>query len=284
MQFLIVGVVRNCAKTLAVDVVNISRAFSSFGSVRWFVVESDSTDDTLEVLENLRSRFDLDFSSMGALKGVYAKRTERISFCRNIYLDYVEKALVNDDNAPDFVVVVDLDGVNNRLSSSSVEQAFRFADDWDVCFPNQVGRYYDIWALRHEFLSPNDCWEASDFLQSLGVSRFKAESISVYSRFLNLHLDLPPIQVNSAFGGLAIYKSECFFGGRYVGLTAGGFEICEHVFFHSLLVSNGFRLLLIPSFLNGGLNFHSFSSYFATRCFNLFLHKLVVSIRRLVFK
>ena len=39
------------------------------------------------------------------------------------------------------------------------------------------------------------------------------------------------LEVDSAFGGLAIYPREAVEGLMYVGLDASGNEICEHVQF-----------------------------------------------------
>ena len=46
------------------------------------------------------------------------------------------------------------------------------------------------------------------------------------------------IEVDSAFGGLAIYKKKCFDIGHYVGTYSNGKEVCEHVSFNLQLKKN----------------------------------------------
>jgi hypothetical protein len=56
-------------------------------------------------------------------------------------------------------------------------------------------------------------------------------------------LGLPPTRVNSAFGGMTIYRTEVFLKGVYSGYD------CEHVCFHKHLADLGidFKLGLNPS-------------------------------------
>ncbi len=279
-QFLIVGVVRNCSKSLLRDVSRINRAFSHRGTCKWFLVESDSTDNTLGVLQQCRSLCDLDFVTLGDLKTALPKRTERIAFCRNFYVSHVRGLLSDGSLSSSLVVVVDLDGVNNRLSSSAVDFALEEIDAWDACFPNQLGRYYDVWAMRHDYLSPNDCWAASDYLQAIGLPRFRAETFAVYSRFFHFPEHLESFDVDSAFGGLALYKAACFLDGSYIGITPEGREVCEHVSFNLSLKDRDFRLKLLPGFINGGWNHHSISSFFIFRILNLFFHWARLSFYR----
>ena len=53
-KFLIVGTVKNCSKTLLNTVNCIDKAFSKTLKYQFFLVESDSNDNTLEILRNLK--------------------------------------------------------------------------------------------------------------------------------------------------------------------------------------------------------------------------------------
>ena len=65
------------------------------------------------------------------------------------------------------------------------------------------------------------------------------------------------IEVDSAFGGLAIYKRDAIFGQFYIGINSTGSETCEHVSFHKELRSLGKKIFINPALINGGLNEHS---------------------------
>ena len=58
------------------------------------------------------------------------------------------------------------------------------------------------------------------------------------------------IEVESSFGGLAIYKKKCFYKNEYVGLYNNGEEICEHVHFNQKLRNNGLKLFINPRLIN----------------------------------
>lgn len=254
---LVVGTVRDCAERVGAEVARIGAALKGFARVQWLLVESDSADATASKLQELASR-DASFShvSLGNLRDRIPLRTERIAFCRNAYLD-----LLRTDasySAADFVVVADLDGVNSLLTEEAIASCWR-RDDWDVCAANQRGRYYDIWALRHAEWSPNDCWAQYRFLTAHGVSHAKAWSACVRSRMLRIPRESQWIEVDSAFGGLAIYRRGALQHGRYAGSDPLGAECCEHVALHAALRVQGCRIFVNPALINGESPDHTHS-------------------------
>jgi len=263
-NFLIVGLARNCEFSIENNIKKINNAFSNSNLVKWLVIESDSSDETLTILQQLKKDINLDYSSLGKLADQYPLRTERIALCRNEYLKQIRSNTIYHEI--DYVVVADLDGVNIKLESTSVEQCWNLDEKWDACFANQSGPYYDIWALRHPLWSPNDCYMHENFLKSSGYKDFLARYLAVYSRMITLPTNSKPIQVDSAFGGLGIYTKEFFNKGSYIGVDSDNNEICEHVSFHIDRIKNT-NLIIVPSLINGGLNEHSKQAKF----FNLFL-------------
>jgi hypothetical protein len=254
-KFLICGLVRNCATTVEADVARIGRAFAACGNVRWLVIESDSTDDTVSVLDRLESTHrTFSYLSLGHLQQQLPSRTERIAFCRNTYLE----RLFQDPSYADveYVVVCDLDGLNSELTSLAVASCWT-RDDWDVCTANQRGPYYDIFALRHDAWCPADCWQQLVFLDRFRSNNHK----NLYASVLSLMVTIPPdsdwIKVNSAFGGLAIYRKEVLRGMRYSGKAPDGADICEHVPLNLEITSNGGRIFLNPGLINAGFTEHT---------------------------
>lgn len=253
-NFLIVGLARNCENSIISNIYALNAAFSKSRSIQWLIIESDSDDNTLSSLEQLKKEISIKYFSLGKLADKYPLRTERIALCRNEYLDRVRTNAIYDE--VDYVVVADLDGVNTNLESSSVEHCWNLDEEWDACFANQSAPYYDIWALRHSLWSPNDCYLYEKYLKSNGYKDFLSRYLAVYSKMITLPTDSKPIKVDSAFGGLGIYTKEFFNEGSYVGVDSNNNEICEHVSFH-IDRANNTNLIIIPSLINSGLNEHS---------------------------
>ena len=46
--------------------------------------------------------------------------------------------------------------------------------NWAVMTANVKGRYYDIWALREDNWSPNDCWLAAKESQIMGLNKYQS--------------------------------------------------------------------------------------------------------------
>ena len=254
-SILVAGLARNCATHIEEDIQKIRSAFSNAKEISYLIIESDSSDSTVQTLGKLSSTIPrFSFSSLGNLCEHHPKRTDRISFCRNHYL-----YLINNDPAYsniDFVVIADLDGVNAQLTPNAVKSCWS-RENWDVCAANQAGPYYDIWALRHTLWAPNDCWREAEYLRTVGMSHFRSITTSVYSKMVRLDPSHDWIEVDSAFGGLAIYKKEILFDAKYAGLNSNGSEVCEHVFFHQHLRSMGRRIFINPSFINANVVEHA---------------------------
>lgn len=84
----------------------------------------------------------------------------------------------------------------------------------------------------------------------------KSEEKTLYSCVHSKMIILPPdsewIEVDSAFGGLAIYRRQAIGDARYVGVNEKGEELCEHVPFHSELRRRGCRIFINPGLINAG--------------------------------
>ncbi len=284
-KFLIVGIARNCEKILEKQTKIINNAFSKAALVQWLIIESDSDDNTIKKLDHLSNDLNLKYISLGVLRDKYPKRTVRISICRNYYLDEIQNNSNYDDF--DYVVVADLDGVNLELSQLSLKECWEQKVDWDVCFANQCAPYYDIRALRHKTWSPNDCWENANFLIKNGLDQFTAENVSVWSRMIRINRLSEPIEVDSAFGGLGIYKKNVIKDCRYSGLDKKKNEICEHVSFNMQIKDKGYGLYIIPALINGGWNEHNSNKkihtqiYKRLRYYTLKFITIFVSINKL---
>jgi hypothetical protein len=259
-ELTIAGVVRNCAETLKQAVHSISNAFRIANTVKWIVVESDSNDETCRVLSDIQaSRAGFQFRSLGNLRHLMPARTERIAHCRNIYL---QEFLFSTDYArSEYLVVADLDDCNSLLTADGVESCFA-RNDWSAVFANQLGPYYDIWALRHPLWCPDDCWREVEEITSDSVSYSQATWQKVSSRMITVDRGWRWLEVDSAFGGLGIYTRSALQGARYNGHTSKYSrvfknQVCEHVSLNEGIVRAGGKLYINPLLITCDFNEHS---------------------------
>jgi len=250
MAVLVAGVARNCAEQIESDIAQLRAALVEFGTLHWLVIESDSDDDTVATLEAISANErNFRFQTMGRLADKYPQRTDRIAVCRNAYLEELNSNPVYA--AVDLVIMADLDGMNNMLTARGVASCFS-RTDWDICTANQAGRYYDVWALRHPIWCPNDCWKQAVFLKKYGLETRKARFTGVYSKQVTIPPDSEWLEVESAFGGLAIYRREVLRDAQYSGIGPHGEKICEHVPMHAGLREKGCVIMLNPALINTG--------------------------------
>jgi hypothetical protein len=254
-NILVVGIVKDVESSISKDISRIEAALESFDSVRWFLVESNSQDQTREKLQSIKGTKDnFNFALLEIETLPPEFRTESMAKARNRYLREIRS---NHEYADiDFVAIADFNGLNSKLVKTAIDSCLE-NQEWDACFANQKGRYYDIWALRHRLWSPNDCWEELKFYRR--YIRFPELALfkSVTARMIRIQIDSPWIEVESAFGGFGIYKRFSMDSGEYFGKTTSGIQICEHVPFHETLRQNGSKLFINPKMINTKWTDHS---------------------------
>jgi hypothetical protein len=254
VELAVVGLARNCARSIERDLKVLEHATQGFGEVHFLIVESDSTDDTVALLRRLElRRATLRHISLGRLSDRYPLRTERIAHCRNAYLD----AIAGDPRLAtvSHVLMVDLDGVCRDLDAEALASCWRLAVPWAVCTANQGDYYYDIWALRHPVWCPGDAWREHDALVPL-LGETEATNVSLFSRMVRIPRSAAPIEVDSAFGGAALYTRAAALAARYAGLDTEGREVCEHVGYHARLRAAGHRIFINPALINANQTKH----------------------------
>ena len=259
-KILITGLIRNGENTIHSEVMSLKNAFDDFLEIHWLIIESDSIDKTSLKLKELSESIDLfRFYSLGGLSERMPLRTQRLAFCRNIYLDEIRGNPLYSDF--EYVVVADLDGVNNLLTREGVRSCFQ-SNICDVCTANQRGNYYDIWALRHSVWCPGDCWEAFRYLNQFSLSAQDAANqlhASVYSKMIVIPENFNWVEVESAFGGMAIYKRNALLASnsQYIGLNQDGLEVAEHVSLHLDMTQRKYKIFINPSLINTDYTEHS---------------------------
>jgi len=219
--------------------------FKSFKKLNFVIFESYSSDSTLQICKSLEAQ-NSDFKVLSGApdKPEAWTRTERIASARNQNLEYVRK------NFPDcdYIVVADVDGVNKDLTEKAVLSCWTHKS-WDMMAANQPFKYYDLWAVRHSFWNPSDHGKLYSELAPVFGEK-NAVRLAYKAREFSITTDAPPIHVISAFGGLAIYRSETYLKSKYEGLNSEGEMICEHVPFNNFLYDYGAQLFINPALVN----------------------------------
>ena len=242
---LICGTARNIERKIDEYFQIMTCSFTNFKTVTFLVCESFSDDRTQEKLELLqKSGVPLEFFIDKDVALDEKSRTVRIASARNS----IRKVITEKYKTFDYVVMADMDGVNRDLTKEAVDSCWKWKG-WDVAFSNQPYRYYDIWALRADNWCEYDCWAEYVSLSRVMTAK-RAKKIAITSKMRSISVNASPIEVKSAFGGLAIYKMEAFLSGEYLGKTTDGYAICEHVTFHADLHRKDYKLFIIPSFVN----------------------------------
>ena len=252
---LIVGLIRNGESAIEQNVNQLRQALSKFKCVHWLIIESDSSDGTLKELGEISKNIEnFRFISQGNLIEKMPLRTERLAHCRNIYLNEIRSNSLYKDVS--YVVVSDFDDTNKLLTEEAILSCWD-RNDWDVCTANQLGPYYDIWALRHPIWQPNDCWLEHRFLSQFSMRPSDLTYSCIFSKMIQLPTNSDWLEVDSAFGGLAVYRREVMCNSAYIGLYSNGIEVCEHVPFHLRIKENGGKIFISPRMVNTDYTEHS---------------------------
>jgi len=259
VKFLIVGTVRNVEKTVRNEIIGMQRLFSKFGETHFHLVESDSSDSTiatLRVLENEVENF--TFHTFGKLDERIPNRVNRIRYCRNNYVKYIRES----DVLYDFVVVCDWDGINRVVRHQSLNKIFRSESVWSMCSANQTFGYYDIYALRAKAWVETDfITELSDFKKKHGPLTFwqedRARKKIIYKKMKILRKSTDWIEVESAFGGMAIYKANVFQEFDYGNQNTIEELECEHITLHRKMNEAGMKIYVCPEFINSHINIYN---------------------------
>ena len=256
LDVVICGVARNCARSIERDIRTLQRAAGLFKRVQVLVVESDSSDNTLAILQSMAARdASVRHLGLGNLRERMPQRTARIAAARNACLD--ELAANPIYAGASHMIMVDLDGMCRHLSREALASCWAAdAPPWDVCGANQGDYYYDVWTIRHPQWCPGDCWREHEALVPL-LGKAAADEVAIFSRMVHIAPTRPWIEVDSAFGGLAIYRRAAIGAARYVGLDEQGREVCDHVGLNLAMRAAGRRIFVNPALINARSTQHA---------------------------
>ena len=252
------GIARDVAKILPKEIIRIEKKMNNiFDLVNFLVIESDSKDNTKKVLEDIKNkRNNFNYKSLGITESTLPNRIQRLAFCRNTYVKEIrENKLYNDI---DFVAIVDFDIKNNRLRLNELKKLIS-EHNWSAIFANQTGLYYDIYALRKKGWVENDCF--TEYMQfSMSMSSQDAKELAIWSKMRKIRKNSPLIPVDSAFGGLGIYRKNIFMKFDY-SLSPEQLHESEHVSLHKKITDSNGLLFINPNMTNFSWGAYSLSRF-----------------------
>jgi hypothetical protein len=251
MRAVFAGCARNCEPYLNGSLGNLSVFANYYTEAQFVFVENDSHDATKAILKDWlagpRKGLLIELDGLAKRETL---RVARITAARNAYLKAIRETGLGEF---DHLVIADLDGVNsapvNFAGFVAAAEFLEAAPNAAGVFANASPVYYDIWALRHPTWCPGDCLEAVR-KRSWFEKRSSAFKRNVIDRQIPIPPGDQPIPVESAFGGLAIYKMPFARGGTYLCKGPKGEEVCEHVPFNLKIRQAGGELYIVPSFQN----------------------------------
>lgn len=268
-HIILAGTISNVATEISKDLNSIRRALSDHNLTHIILVESDSTDMTINVVQALASLdIRIEIVSLGELRKPIPDRVERIRYCRQIYVDRIRE--IQRNQPLDYVVIADFDGMNSRISKADINFSFS-SDGWDVALSNQTFGYYDIFALRHPEWMPGNCFEEFYMARQelLSVKQFQGNFLGkffsyylsdrlkmkyVYSRMRRIPRSAQSIEVESGFGGFGIYRSRIFEECDYAIKLDKHLGECEHISLSRQLSEKGYTIFIHPWLINSNFN------------------------------
>jgi tetratricopeptide (TPR) repeat protein len=269
-----VGCARECAENIQGALANVANIASLFQTASYIFVENDSSDATRDLISRwCAQRASAKLVNLDGLAASYMARTMRIAAARNTYLDIVRSEFPEYD----YLIVADLDDAGvTPFEAIEVLRAIEYCETNSACtavFPVQQ-YYYDWFALRQKTLCPGDIFEEA--FDRTSVER-DAGSVArdvlapkIFQIYDAIGMAKEPMEVDSAFGGVGIYKMprviknrRSYLGHKPKALSAAdrrrlgfpedgdiGWQVCEHVEFHRGFTDNAEKLFLLPWFRN----------------------------------
>ncbi len=235
----IVSICRNAMPHLRNTLALVDELAGLWRDCSLYVYENDSTDETATVLDDfaIRQWVAVEHDTLGGedSRGFEPERTVRLAKCRTRCQEWVRR------NASDanYVMVLDadphggfsVDGVLNSLGwfCEMLGESFHRREPGAMASHSLFVRKeeagygvaaYDAWAGR--------------------LNHFEDRREHQWFHLLLPPVGSPPIPMNSAFGGLCLYRREAYLAGVYEGGD------CEHVFHHKAMQKAGYQLFLNP--------------------------------------
>lgn len=196
------------------------------------IVENDSKDGTKDLLKLWAEHNPRVTILSKDFHNIKRPSIQFLADVRNLYIDETNQPKYDEFNV---LIVTDMD-MSYGVDIRGIYHSFADWTSWDAIASNGIsnpkGEMYDAFAFRNEefpwahYDKPDTYWP--DIIPQI------QRVYPVNSSF---------VSVNSAFGGLAIYKRDKLNGCRYHSIKGD----CEHIEFHKCLRQNEGKMFMNPS-------------------------------------
>lgn len=179
--------------------------------------------------------------------------TQGLAHCRNYLL---ERARV-DMQSFDYYLVLDVDVTSSETFTvdNFLSNFIYPLSSWAIITASQTDRYYDSWALRTWPTVTFDYLERARQLSFVSIAWASIVDKLIDRHYKGIPRDHPLIDVESAFGGAAIYAAqylsdECVYNGWMDHGLWFYRGTCEHVSFNQCIrqEAGGGKVFINPSF------------------------------------
>lgn len=228
----ICGISRDNANDFFVMKRHLENLGQQFSDYRVIIFENDSKDRTKQLLAQW-SATNLNVKIIS--KDFHNKKRPDIQFLADARNYYIDELLKSEYDTFNVLIVVDMD-MSYGFDIRGIYHSFASWDLWDAVASNGIsnakGEMYDAFAFRNtefpwaHYDKPETYWpEIIPQIQ---------RAYPVASSF---------VSVDSAFGGLAIYKRNKLKDCKYLSIK----DDCEHIEFHKCLKQNGGKVFMNPA-------------------------------------
>lgn len=273
LKVVFAGCAKNCGKYLPKTLNNIKFYSSLFKKSSTIIVENGSEDNTKEILKNYQEKN--NFFLFRDDLNILPHRCQRLEVSRNLIIETIKSN--SELKSYDIFIMLDLDDMGiYRIDEKDITNSVNFLFSHDknaAVFANQLGTYYDMWALKDENYCKDDFWaevlklliKYKNAKENFSNQHFeKVEKEFIEKKIFSFKRDHPPILVKSAFGGFGIYKMKYvilnenkYIGTQLIELISADkkkftikYQKCEHVSFNQGLANEGLKLYILPYLIN----------------------------------
>ena len=251
------GICRDVENTIERNILCLHRTGQLFKDYHIFLYENDSTDNTVNIIHKY-SNDKLKYISENRDDKNYRQdidngkdmwhynRCQILSDYRNKYLDYIKNFYHYD-----YLCVLDLD-VKGGWSYDGIKDAI-FTLERDITYGcvssyGILSDYHNIENLESINQSNYLMYDSFAF-RPIGVRGIHMLNTSRFNSIIFKRGE-DPIEVNSNFGGMAIYKMHTIKDKIYKARQfKEGFVDPDHVVFNEQIINDGYKIILDPSMI-----------------------------------
>jgi hypothetical protein len=248
-NIIITGICRNVEPHLLRVIPLIDELKLQFDNYKIIIVENDSTDNTRQILDNWA--YEDDNIILRCFDNLSKDRMTIIPFCRNIYIEEIKKLNMNSDkNFYPYTFIFDMDDIMTTVKNikSCIHRMQQNLQIGSLCCMRK-NNYWDIFSLRDEICN-YDCWDKVRW----SLTNEKLTWNDAVEKYVNTHVyrlnnkTSQLYEVNAAFGGAALYRTDLLIQCKYIGYLPNGKDICEHISVCNDIRNLGYKIYIDTEF------------------------------------